>query len=203
MTSVPLVGEDGAVAGLYNPAFEKTKRKIAERRMLTLREVGERSAAAREVKEFWGQVLKGLEYNEYDVPFVYMYSVSDDVDSDMSSMHSGSLAPAPQCVLEGTLGVPMGHASITSPLDLKTSEQSWAPFLRQAMRQDKPILLSTEDGNDVLSRLMGGLEFRGFGDACRSAVVCPIHPTTGESVSYLPIIRTLMMCFMSDVEVYN
>jgi hypothetical protein len=51
------------VVGLYNPAFEKTRRKIAERRMLTLREVGEKTAAAREVKGFWGQVLKGLEYN--------------------------------------------------------------------------------------------------------------------------------------------
>lgn len=60
---VPLVGEDGSVVGLYNPAFEKTRRKIAERRMLTLREVGEKTAAAREVKGFWGQVIKGLEYN--------------------------------------------------------------------------------------------------------------------------------------------
>ena len=60
---IPLVGEDGSVVGLYNPVFEKTRRKIAERRMLTLREVGERTAAAREVKSFWGQVIKGLEFN--------------------------------------------------------------------------------------------------------------------------------------------
>jgi hypothetical protein len=31
--------------------------------MLTLREVGERTASAREVKGFWSQVIKGLEYN--------------------------------------------------------------------------------------------------------------------------------------------
>lgn len=60
---IPLVGENGSVMGLYNPAFEKTRRKIAERRMLTLREVGEKTAAAREVKGFWGQVIKGLEFN--------------------------------------------------------------------------------------------------------------------------------------------
>lgn len=42
---IPLVGEDGNVVGLYNPCFEKTSRKIAERRMLTLREVGEKTAA--------------------------------------------------------------------------------------------------------------------------------------------------------------
>jgi hypothetical protein len=64
---IPLVGEDGSVVGLYNPAFEKTRRKIAERRMLTLRDVGEKTAAAGEVKGFWGQVIKGLEYNGMDL----------------------------------------------------------------------------------------------------------------------------------------
>jgi len=177
---VPLVGEDGSVVGLYNPAFEKTRRKIAERRMLTLREVGERTAAAREIKGFWGQVIKGLEYNEYDVPFVFLYSVADEVDSDLSSMHSGSLSAAPQCILEGTLGVPEDHHAVLSPLDLKISEQSWAPYLRDAMKTGQPVLLSTEDG--ILSHLLQNLEFRGFGDPCRAAVVCPIHPTTGETI---------------------
>jgi PAS domain-containing protein len=60
---IPLIGEDGSVVGLYNPAFDKTRRKIAERRMLTLREIGDKTAVAREVKGFWNQVIKGLEYN--------------------------------------------------------------------------------------------------------------------------------------------
>lgn len=60
---IPLIGEDGSVVGTYNPAFDKTRRKITERRMLTLREVGEKTAAAKDVKSFWGQVIKGLEYN--------------------------------------------------------------------------------------------------------------------------------------------
>jgi hypothetical protein len=51
------------VVGLYNPAFERTDRIIAERRMLTLREVSVRTATAREVKGVWDQVIKGLEYN--------------------------------------------------------------------------------------------------------------------------------------------
>ncbi|KAE9368499.1 hypothetical protein N431DRAFT_414964 [Stipitochalara longipes BDJ] len=178
---IPLVGEDGSVVGLYNPAFEKTRRKIAERRMLTLREVGEKTAAAREVKGFWGQVIKGLEYNEYDVPFVFLYSVSEESDSDMSSMHSGSLSQAPQLVLEGTLGVLQGHRAAVSPLDLKTSDEGFAPYLRESMKTDRPILLTTED-NSLSSDLIEGLEWRGWGDPCRSAVVCPIHPTTGDNI---------------------
>lgn len=178
---IPLIGEDGSVVGLYNPAFEKTRRKIAERRMLTLREVGEKTATAREVKSFWGQVIKGLEYNEYDVPFVFLYSVSEESDSDLSSMHSGSLAQTPQCILEGTLGVPPDHRTVISPLDLKASDESFAPYLRESMRYNKTILLTTEDGS-LSSDLIEGLEWRGFGDPCRAAVVCPIHPTTGEAI---------------------
>src|SRR4051794_37765496 len=157
---IPLVGEDGLVVGLYNPAFEKTRRKIAERRMLTLREVGEKTAAAREVKGFWGQVIKGLEYNEYDVPFVLLYSVSEDVDSEISSMHSGSLAGAPQIVLEGTLGVPKGHRAAVSPLDLKTSDEGFAPHLRESLKTDQPVLLTTEEGT-LSYDLIEGMEWRG------------------------------------------
>jgi len=39
--------------------------------MLTLREVGEKIAAAREVKGFWGQVIKGLEYNGKNLVFLF------------------------------------------------------------------------------------------------------------------------------------
>ncbi|RDL33133.1 uncharacterized protein BP5553_08572 [Venustampulla echinocandica] len=178
---VPLVGEDGSVVGLYNPAFEMTRRKIAERRMLTLREIGDMTAAACEVRSFWGQVIKGLEYNEYDVPFAFLYSVSDDSDSDMSSIHSGSLAQAPQCVLEGTIGVPEGHKATMSPLDLKAGETGFVPYLRESMKTNKPILLTTEHGT-LSSDLIDGLECRGFGDPCRAAVVCPIQPTTEETI---------------------
>ncbi|TVY42454.1 Hybrid signal transduction histidine kinase K [Lachnellula subtilissima] len=178
---VPLVGEDGSVVGLYNPSFEKTRRKIAERRMLTLREIGDRTAVARELNGFWGQVIKGLEYNEYDIPFAFLYSVTDDFESDQSSMQSGSLAAAPSCVLEATIGVPGGHKASVSPLDLKTSEEGFAPYLRESMKTDRPVLLTTEEGT-LSSELIEGLEWRGFGDPCRAAVVCPIHPTTGESI---------------------
>jgi hypothetical protein len=200
---VPLIGEDGSVVGLYNPAFDKSRRKIAERRMLTLREIGDKTAAAREVKGFWSQVLKGLEYNgkhrvhleirglsrlcvtnntiDHDVPFALIYSVSDDNDSEISSMHSGSLSQAPQCVLEGALGVPLGHKARVSPLDLKTSNAGFAPYLREAQKTGRPVLLTVEDGT-LSADLLEGIECRGWGDACRAVVVCPIHPTTGESI---------------------
>ena len=115
------------------------------------------------------------------MPFVLLYSVSEDVDSELSSMHSGSLGAAPQCVLEGTLGIPQGHRSAVSPLDLKTSDEGFAPYLRESMKNDGPVLLTIED-KTLSYDLIDGLEWRGWGDPCRAVVVCPIHPTTGESI---------------------
>ena len=163
---IPLVGDDGSVVGLYNPCFEKTRRKIAERRMLTLREVGEKTAAAREVKGFWGQVLKGLEYNNLDTPFALLYSVSDDLESDGSSMHSSSGMGIKQCVLEGTLGVPEGHKAAPPHIDLRAGTEGFGKVFREASNTDRPVLLETDAGT-LDASLLEGMEWRGFGDPCK------------------------------------
>ncbi|KAF2107560.1 hypothetical protein BDV96DRAFT_506029 [Lophiotrema nucula] len=178
---IPMVGETGEVMGLYNPAFEKTRRKIAERRMLTLREVGERTATARDVKAFWEQVLEGLTENKFDTPFVLLYSVSDDNDSDSSSLHSSSLLGTKQCYLEGSLGVPSHHPCAPEQIDLKEGGEGFGPVFREVMKTDKPVVLGIGSG-DLPSAMMDGLLWRGFGDACRDVVVCPIHPTTGDLI---------------------
>lgn len=175
-----MIGGDGTVMGLYNPAFEKTRRKIAERRMLTLREVGERTASARDVRAFWEQVLKALASNEYDTPFVLLYSVMDDLDSDASSMHSSSIFGTKQCLLEGSMGVPSGHPCAPDTLELKTSMDGFAPVLREVMKTDKPVLLEIGSA-ELPSEMVEGIGGRGFEDPVRAVVVCPIHPTTGES----------------------
>ena len=178
---IPMVGADGSVMGLYNPAFEKTRRKIAERRMLTLREVGERTASARDVKAFWSQVLGSFEFNEHDSPFLLLYSVTDESDSDGSSVHSSSVLGSRQCMLEGSLGVPENHPAGPGQIELKAGMEGFGPAFREVMKTDRPVVLEV-GSRDLPSNLLEGLEFRGFGDPVRAVVVCPIHPTTGESV---------------------
>ncbi|KAF3764634.1 hypothetical protein M406DRAFT_42555, partial [Cryphonectria parasitica EP155] len=180
---VPMVGADGSVVALYNPAFENTRRKVNERRMFTLREVGERTSLARDVQQFWKQVVRGLEYNEADIPFALIYGIADDSDSDMSSMHSGSVTNPPRIQLAGSLGVPAGHFySEMSTIDLRTSSDCFAPYMRMSMSQPSvPVVLSKEDGT-LPQSLIEGIEWRGFGDPSRTVVVFPVHPTTGEGV---------------------
>ncbi|KAH0356815.1 histidine kinase, partial [Aureobasidium melanogenum] len=178
---IPMVGGDGSVMGLYNPAFEKTRRKLAERRMITLREIGERTAPARDVKGFWSEVLAALDLNEHDTPFVMLYSVQDETDSDASSMHSSSAMANRQCILEGTLGVPEDHPVAVSCFDLKGGMEGLGPVFREVMKTDKPVLLEVGTA-DLPANLLEGLGGRGFDDSCRNVVICPIHPTTGEAV---------------------
>ena len=177
---IPLVGSNGTVVGLYNPAFEKTRRKIAERRMLTLRELGERTASAPELKSFWGQVLKALESNEEDTPFVLVYSIPDEIESDGSSIHSSSSPNLKHCVLEGTLGVPEGHSAVPPSFDLKGDMGYFAQIFRGAMNSDGPVLLRFDDGT-LDPSVIEGMDWRGFGLPCNAAVVCPVRLATGDS----------------------
>jgi PAS domain S-box-containing protein len=178
---IPLIGDNGAVVGLYNPAFEKTRRKIAERRMLTLREIGERTAAARQVNQFWGLLLEGFEYNELDAPLVLVYSLSDDLaDNETGSSGSSGAASNKVCYLEGALGIPPDHLAAPPVIDMKSSTNGFASSFRQALTTDRPIVLRVDDGT-LDANMLEGIEWRGFGDPSRVVVIAPIHPTTGES----------------------
>lgn len=186
---IPLIGDNGTVVGLYNPAFEKTRRKIAERRMLTLRHIGEKTASARKVSEFWGLLLEGLEYNEFDAPLVVVYSLQDENSDSETASATGldtlsttsSQAWRRSCHFEGALGLFAGHPAAPSQIDLATGKEGFAPYFRQAMTTHKPVVLREEDGT-LDMRLLEDIEWhRGFRDPSRVVVVSPIHPTTGDS----------------------
>lgn len=177
---IPLIGDDGSVVGLYNPAFEKTRRKIAERRMLTLREIGERTGAARAVSQFWNLLLEGFQYNEYDAPLVVIYSLNDGEDSDVASSASSTAATLKQCRLEGTLGVDAGHPCAPEFIDLKHDSKGFGAVFKQAINSERPIVLTADDGT-LDESLLQGINWRGFGDPSRVVVIAPIRPTTGES----------------------
>lgn len=180
---VPLVGTDGEVVGLYNPAFENTLRRVNDRRMLTLREIGERAAMATAVSGFWPQVEKGLEYNEYDAPFALIYSIKEEAESEVSSLHSGSFMHSSHLVLEGSTGVPEGHPAAPQSLDLRMSEDGFAPYMRQCMTGGgEPLALYEKDGT-LPKDLLKGIPWRGFGDPCTTIVVFPVVPTTKEAVT--------------------
>lgn len=180
----PIYAGKSTLRGLYHPAFETTRQIINDRRTATLLQLGEEVALAKSVTEFWQKILNTLRKNEYDFPFALLYSLIDDTDveveEDTGSMSSSSSYSTKSCILEGTLGVPAGHTTAPTRIDLYRSRGGFIPVFREAMKTRKPTILDIDDG--VLAGLIEGLEWRGFREPCRQAVVCPIRPTTSETV---------------------
>src|SRR5690606_8632337 len=97
------------------------------------------------------------------------------------SSSSTETGPAKICRLAGTLGVPENHPIAPESINLRANNEPLASSFSRAMDAPNPILLQTSDGT-LPRELLKGLQWRGFGDPCRAAVICPIRPTKEESV---------------------
>ncbi|KAF1927776.1 aerobic respiration control sensor protein arcB [Didymella exigua CBS 183.55] len=177
----PMYGGTDKILGFYNIPFETTYQVVSTRRMQTLRYLSERLSATRTVKEFWLRLLEGLEHNPIDVPFALLYSIVDNDDADTASHSSDSTISLKSCLLEGSIGIPAGHPASPRKLDLKRSQEGFVPAFREAMRTREPTTLQTRDGT-LPESLLEGIEWRGYGDPCKEAIIFPVRPTNGEQV---------------------
>lgn len=177
----PLYGSGKTILGFFNAPFEVTSSILSQRRLKTINTLGEKLSHSTSVKQFWQNVLSGLEDNVYDVPFALLYSVGENEDGDQSSVSSGSTISLKMCYLEGALGLPPGHIAAPQQLDLKRSREGFIPSFREAMRTREPKLLRTTDGT-LPEALLEEVQWRGFDDPCREAIIFPVRPTNGDSV---------------------
>jgi PAS domain-containing protein len=167
--------------GFYNAPFDTTRETINNRRMHTLRYLGESLNATRTVKDFWKRILDGLDHNHYDVPLALMYSVVEADGTGATSQSCDSTHFPRFCLLEGTIGIPTGHAAASPKLDLTSSQEGFIPALKKAMRTLEPTMLSKRD-NSLPAPLLKDIKCRGFEDPCKEAAVFPLRPPNGSSV---------------------
>ncbi|KAF7562145.1 hypothetical protein G7046_g1987 [Stylonectria norvegica] len=177
----PLYGGSDRILGFFNAPFETTDQVLSQRRLRTINKLSDTVTNATSVKAFWKLVLESLEDNELDVPFALLYSIGEGEDGDYSSNSSGSTISLKACILEGTIGVPAGLAAAPEHLDLKRSREGFVPSFREAMRTREPTLLHTRDGT-LPESLLEGIDWRGFGEPCRQAVIFPVRPTNGDAI---------------------
>jgi PAS domain-containing protein len=178
----PLYGGTDQILGMYNAPFETTKQTRNARATETLLMLGQETALAQNIAEFWPNILKALKHNQFDFPFALIYSVLEDSDVDEEgSISSESSQSMKSCVLEGTIGVPEGHPAAPTRLDLKRAKGGFIPSFRDAMQTREPKLLKIMDGS-LSESLIEGIEWRGYGVPCKEAIVCPVRPTNGENV---------------------
>ncbi len=77
-TFTPVYGEDGKVDGIFNAVIETTYRVINERRASLLQKLSRRISSASSVDEVYKKVIGLLKNNTADLPFCFIYSLSDE-----------------------------------------------------------------------------------------------------------------------------
>ncbi|KAJ4354374.1 uncharacterized protein N0V89_006109 [Didymosphaeria variabile] len=153
----------------FTPVYGGTNRSI------------EKLAETRSSKHFWQCVLDGLQDNPWEVPFALLYSIVDSDDTDTASHSSDSTLSMKSCLLEGAIGIPDGHPAAPPKLDMKRSKEGFIPAFREAMRTREPTILHRRNGS-LPDQLTEGIEWRGYGDPCKEAIIIPVRPTNSENV---------------------
>ena len=77
-TFSPIRGENGGVEGIFNAVVETTFRVLEERRVRALRELGERTAAARSAEQACVLAAAALAGAAADMPFCLLYLLDED-----------------------------------------------------------------------------------------------------------------------------
>src|SRR5690606_24370471 len=70
----PIKQEDGSTGGVLVTVTETSERVLGERRLKTLRELGDRTYQCKTSGETSGCVLQALDNNKHDIPFSLLYS---------------------------------------------------------------------------------------------------------------------------------
>lgn len=176
---VPIVSGKQCL-GVQHSLLDVTSKRLWERRMKMLVDLGEALVTSRDVRSYWESIIEELERwsPAYDVPLAFLYSVGEDDDGSSSTSKYGCPRT---CRFEGSLGVPENHIIAPPVLNLRDSDDGLAPMFRESLKSPHPLLLQTKD-DTLPQRLLHGLEWRGFGDACQAAIICPIRPTKEEHV---------------------
>ncbi|KAI1473666.1 hypothetical protein F4774DRAFT_31850 [Daldinia eschscholtzii] len=168
------ITEKNRYLGFIQPIQDTTSMRLWERRMQMLIDLGDTLVTARDVKSYWSKLIQEFEACQpaYDIPLAILYSVQEDPESSTAGR---------TCRLEGCLGVPQGHPIAPPKLQLDGSDLGLSLSFREALESQTPILLQISNGT-LPESLLEGLQWRGFKDPCREAIICPIRPTKDEHV---------------------
>lgn len=105
----PVRASDGKVIAIYNQAIDVTETVIAERRLMTVRDLSEHLIVARTVREYYDSLAEVFEYNQKEAPFMLAYSVKVKTET--------ALVVTTELHLESSIAVPAGHPS--APKDMQ------------------------------------------------------------------------------------
>ncbi|WRT68535.1 uncharacterized protein IL334_005512 [Kwoniella shivajii] len=158
---VPVEQEDGTFGGLWNATIATTSKVLAERRMTTVQEMGQRTSNAKTMQEFDEAVTDILAANPRDVPFAALYHVdmpstatrssegTQSIEVTRSDGQSGSQAV--HLRLAGSIGIPDEHPTTPSAItmDIRQRMRGSAASSRSRPRSPSLSVMSGHSHSDT------------------------------------------------------
>ncbi|WVF67557.1 hypothetical protein IAT40_002314 [Kwoniella sp. CBS 6097] len=128
---VPIVQEDGTIGGLWNTTSSTTERVLLERRLATLRDVGEQTSVAKSIQEFDDALANAFTANPKDIPFFALYHADASPDAHGNGTNATLLgADIPETVTfnrTATAGVPSGPSNMPSSFHVHVPHTMQSP----------------------------------------------------------------------------
>jgi len=153
-------------------------------------ELGSQTAKARTLPCYWDVALHTLSLNDKDVPFALLYAAENHNSSDVGSVSSpGSIPAIENYLLKGAIGVESGHSLAPPTFNLQREGYVLQPFLLQAVKSRKATIVHLDELG-LSETQLENIDWKGYGEPCRTIVVCPISPTTNEQVEGFLILGT-------------
>lgn len=175
---IPVFDSDGAVIAHYEPLIETTKQVVAERRAQTILRLSEEVPRARSLDTYWDLAIHVLSQNTKDMPFVMLYAAESLLENSSSSSLTGHGEEYQDCILRGSFGLPQNSPATTRRLDYHGND-GFMPYFRESLIARGPVTVDLTEGSPA-AELVRGVEWKGYGDPCRAAMVCPITPTSSK-----------------------
>ena len=85
-------------------------------------------------------------------------------------------------LLQGSIGVEAGHPIAPSAIDIRMDRSTiFYPYLIKTIKTRKPIVAHFSE-LDLPDGILDGIKWGGYGEPCRSVIICPVLPTTSEQI---------------------
>nr|ODN91900.1 hypothetical protein L203_01154 [Cryptococcus depauperatus CBS 7841] len=161
---VPVLQENGSFGGLWNATIRTTKKVLAERRMATVREMGQRTSIARTMTEFNEAVIDILRANPKDAPFAALYHVEPSSaskgkaqgPSNAEATKSDPIEVPVDVTLVGSIGIPEHHPSTPESISFSLHHRCRSSVTRfsQGINSSPALSMISSLSNPVTSYLV-------------------------------------------------
>ena len=176
-TSIPVIGLDGYVTGVYQSIVENTEHVLTQRRTCTLSALAVASVKSRNLKDIWEKIITCLEGNDKDIPQILLFSLDAKWRKDTTRS---------KCTLEGSIRWSPKSKTTFDNFYLNDQEHALSKLFEKSLTSDIALYLDqsseshlvggmTSELNSHIRYLIDDFEPGPFGDSCNRVIVFPIR----------------------------